>query len=89
MGRRRWGGVDGGRRRRGGVVGVVERVLGWLVVLDPGEVDAAPLEKNWREGNVSGRPHIRACGAVVGGLQAICGKLAPVGDNSLVAHSRT
>lgn len=42
MGRRGWGGVDGGRRRRSGVVGVVEGVLGGLIVLDSGEVDTAP-----------------------------------------------
>lgn len=71
------------------MVGVVERVLGRLVVLDPGEVDAAPLEENRREGSMSGWPHIRACGAAVRGLQGICGKQAPVGDNSPVAHSRT
>lgn len=36
------------------MVGVVEGVLGGRIVLDSGEVDAAPLEENQREGNVSG-----------------------------------
>lgn len=43
MGSRGWGRVNGGRRRRGGVVGIVEGVLGGLIVLDSGEVDTAPL----------------------------------------------
>lgn len=51
---RGWGSVDGSRRWRGGVVGVVEGVLGRLIVLDSGEVDTAPLEENQRERNVSG-----------------------------------
>lgn len=46
MGGRGWGRVDRGRGWRGGVVGVVERILGRLGVLDSGEVDTAPLEKN-------------------------------------------
>lgn len=44
------------------MVGVVEGVLDWLVVLDSGEVDAAPLEEN-REANVSWAwPPQQACG---------------------------
>lgn len=49
MGCRGWRSVNGGRGWRGGVVGIVEGVLGWLVVLDSGEVDTAPLEEKQRE----------------------------------------
>ena len=53
MGSRGWWGVDGGRRLRGGVVGVVEGVLGRRIVLDSGEVDTASLKENQRKRNMS------------------------------------
>lgn len=49
MGSRGWWGVDGGRRWRGGVVGIVEGVLGRWIVLDSGEVDTASLKENQRK----------------------------------------
>lgn len=58
------------------MVGVVERVLGGLIILDSGEVDTAPLEENQREGHVSCYLLFtsRQKGGRVGSLKETCRK---------------